>query len=86
MKARYVASSKVKKNAEAVMQTVELQDVWSTGTTRGGVFEDTAIEIGLSKEHGESPEEDNANTFDEEWWSNFDETLAGHLEDLDIED
>ncbi|KAL1797140.1 hypothetical protein ACET3X_003746 [Alternaria dauci] len=86
VKARYVAISKLRKNTEAVMHTVVLQDVWSTGTTRGWDDEPQAVELGLSNMHEDSTEEGNTSLFDEEWWSKFDDKLASHLEDLDIEE
>jgi hypothetical protein len=93
VKARYVAISKIKKDAEAVMQTIKLHEVWSTGTTRGGDDEAPVVELELSEgddgdteENDGDTEENDATPFNEEWWSEFDDKLADHLDDLDIED
>jgi hypothetical protein len=86
VKVRYVANSKAKSESEGVMQTIKLQDVWSTGTTRKWDEEVPALEIGLEETQDDSVEVQDSGPFDEAWWDEFDDKLADHLEDLGIEE
>lgn len=83
MKARYVAKPEIEKNTDAILNRLELQDVWSTGTTRGGNDELEAVELEL----GTGPtEEDSPAGLDETWWTEFDGKLKEHLQDLGFDD
>ncbi|CAI6331710.1 unnamed protein product [Periconia digitata] len=84
VKARYVANSKAKSDSATVVQTLELHDVWSTGTTRR--WDDEAPALQLEKVLDDTAEIDDSSSFDEAWWDRFEDKLAEHLEDLEIEE
>jgi hypothetical protein len=85
VKVRFVVSSKAKTESEGVMKTIKLQDVWSTGTTRKWDDEVPALEIRLEETQDDSVEVQDGGPFDEAWWDEFDDKLADHLEDLEME-
>lgn len=82
MKARYVAKSTLSASPDAIVKQLELQEVWSAGTTRDSGGEDEVVALDLSAESVD----DSAEQFDDDWWQEFDKVLEDYLEDMGIEE
>ena len=78
VKAHYVAKSALESDASAVLNQVELQDVFSAGTTRP--LDLGVAQLELSKE---SEQHSSSEGFDERQWLQFDKRLGRHLDDLE---